>query len=56
MNNDMFNELLASVEEMEQITQGNKVPSRQFQFAASTPNPSDTDHTFTAHHVPCNID
>ncbi|VAW88967.1 Antitoxin to RelE-like translational repressor toxin [hydrothermal vent metagenome] len=33
MDNDMFNELLASVEEMEQITQGNKTPSRQFQFA-----------------------
>jgi len=33
MDNDMFNELLASVEEMEQITQGNKAPYRQFQFA-----------------------
>jgi len=33
MDNDIFNELLASVEEMDQIAKGNKAPSRQFQFA-----------------------
>ncbi len=32
MDNDIFNELLASVEEMEKIAKGNKAPSRQFQF------------------------
>lgn len=33
MDNDMFNELLASIEEMDQIANGKKAPSRQHQFA-----------------------
>ncbi len=32
MNNDMFNELLASVEEMDAIKSGNLEPERQFKF------------------------
>ena len=32
MDNKMFNELLASVEEMDKITKGEQTPSRQFEF------------------------
>jgi len=33
MNEEMFNELLASVEEMDSIKKGKSTPSREFKFA-----------------------
>jgi putative transcriptional regulator len=32
MNNEMFNELLASVKEMDEIAKGKKNPSRRFEY------------------------
>jgi putative transcriptional regulator len=32
MNNEMFNELLASVKEMDEIAKGKKTPSRRFEY------------------------
>ncbi|ODB85660.1 transcriptional regulator [Candidatus Thiodiazotropha endoloripes] len=32
MDNEMFNELVASVKEMDKIAKGKKVPSRRFEF------------------------
>ncbi|MES9860553.1 MAG: NadS family protein [Candidatus Thiodiazotropha sp. LLP2] len=32
MSNEMFNELVASVKEMDEIAKGKKVPSRRFEF------------------------
>jgi putative transcriptional regulator len=32
MNNEMFNELLASVKEMDEIAKGKKTPARRFEY------------------------
>lgn len=32
MNNEMFNELVASVKEMDEIAEGKKAPSQRFEF------------------------